>query len=421
MYFGYLNQLKLNLMKIYYFILTLFFCSISFAQNTISGSVKDAKNEPIPGVNVKVSGESLGAITDATGKFVLKTPAKVPFTIEISSIGFAAQKIQITSLSKKVEVVLLMEDTKLDDIVVSASRTPERIKESPVTIERMTIRDIKKSASPTFYDGLENLKEVQMNTSSMSFKSINTRGFATVANTRFMQLVDGMDNSSPLLNFVIGNMIGISEIDVQSVELLPGASSALYGANAFNGILFMNSKSPFTSQGVTAYVKYGQTSQQAAGTNDYTDYGVRIAHAFDKHFAAKANFSFLNGEYEEILFSENGNFIFCKSEKLESQIVDKDEGVTLLPKKDLYAAIWEVIGGYLFNYSYITSVYREVAEYIEGHGLGCEILDNEEGDVKVKIKIKYKLKNNLRKNNFLFFIFLVLLLFLFLLVFIFIF
>lgn len=280
-------------MKIYYFILTLFFCSISFAQNSISGSVKDAKNEPIPGVNVKVSGESLGAITDATGKFVLKTPAKVPFTIEVSSIGFAMQKIQITSFSKKIDVVLQMEDTKLDDIVISASRTPERIKESPVTIERMTIKDIKKSASPTFYDGLENLKEVQMNTSSMSFKSINTRGFATVSNTRFMQLVDGMDNSSPLLNFVIGNMIGISEIDVQNVELLPGASSALYGANAFNGILFMNSKSPFTSQGVSAYVKYGQTSQKAAGVNDYSDYGVRIAHAFDSHFAAKANFSFL--------------------------------------------------------------------------------------------------------------------------------
>jgi hypothetical protein len=49
-----------------------------------------------------------------------------------------------------------------------------------------------------------------MNTSSLSFKSINTRGFATVANTRFMQLVDGMDNS-PLLNFVLGNMIGVSK------------------------------------------------------------------------------------------------------------------------------------------------------------------------------------------------------------------
>jgi iron complex outermembrane recepter protein len=159
----------------------------------------------------------------------------------------------------------------------------------------MTIKDIKKTAAPSFYDGLENLKEVQMNTSSMSFKSINTRGFATVANTRFMQLVDGMDNSSPLLNFVLGNLIGVSEIDVQSVELLPGASSALYGANAFNGILFMTSQSPFTHQGITAYAKYGNTSQKAAGTNDYIDYGIRAAHAFSKHFAGKANFSLLRG------------------------------------------------------------------------------------------------------------------------------
>lgn len=184
---------------------------------------------------------------------------------------------------------------ELDEIVISASRTPEKVKESPVTIERMSIRDIKKTASPSFYDGLENLKEVQMNTSSLSFKSINTRGFATVANTRFMQLVDGMDNSSPLLNFVLGNMIGISEIDVQSVELLPGASSALYGANAFNGILFMNSKNPFTNQGITAYAKYGNTSQKAAGSNDFYDYGVRVAHAFSPKFAAKANFTFMKG------------------------------------------------------------------------------------------------------------------------------
>ena len=185
--------------------------------------------------------------------------------------------------------------TPLDEIVVSASRTPERVRESPVTIERMTIKDIKKTASPSFYDGLENLKEVHMNTSSLTFKSINTRGFATVSNVRFMQLVDGMDNSSPLLNFVLGNMIGISELDVQSVELLPGASSALYGANAFNGILFMNSKSPFTSEGISAYVKYGNTNQKAAGSNDFHDYGIRVAHTFNKYFAAKANYTYMEG------------------------------------------------------------------------------------------------------------------------------
>ncbi len=282
-------------MKIYHLFVTLLFCAVSMAQSTITGTVKDNKNQPVPGANVKVAGESSGTISDVDGKFTLKVSKKPPFTVEISSIGYASQNVEITSASQKVEVSLQSEDTRLDEIVVSASRTPERIKESPVTIERMTVKDIKKTASPSFYDGLENLKEVHMNTSSMSFKSINTRGFATVSNTRFMQLVDGMDNSSPLLNFVLGNLIGISEIDVQSVELLPGASSALYGANAFNGILFMTSKSPFTSQGISTYVKYGQTNQKAAGSRDYADYGVRVAHAFSKHFAAKANFSFMKG------------------------------------------------------------------------------------------------------------------------------
>ncbi|MEY2869739.1 MAG: hypothetical protein RIR01_2241, partial [Bacteroidota bacterium] len=282
-------------MKACLFFLSMFICSISFAQNTVEGSIVEKNNLPVVGANVKVVGETTVTIADSEGKFLLKTSLSFPFEIEVSSIGFVTKKIMVTSKKQLMGIVLKEEQNVLDEIVVSASRTPERVFESPVTIERMGIADVKKTASSTFYDGLENLKEVQMNTSSLTFKSINTRGFATVANTRFMQLVDGMDNSSPLLNFVLGNMVGVSEIDVQSVELLPGASSALYGANAFNGILFMNSKSPFNYQGITAYVKYGQTSQKAAGVNDFVDYGIRMAHAFDKHFAAKANFTYMRG------------------------------------------------------------------------------------------------------------------------------
>jgi len=292
LYFGIINQQNLNQMKIYLFILSLFFCGMTYAQTSISGSVKDSKNEPIPGANVKISGESAGTVTDSDGNFNLSTTKTPPFSLEISSVGYGSKKVSVTSSSQKVSVVLTDEETKLDEIVVSASRTPERILESPVTVERMGQKEIKNTSSPSFYEGLENLKEVHFNTSSLNFKSINTRGFATVANNRFMQLVDGMDNSSPALNFVIGNLVGLSELDVASVELLPGASSALYGANAFNGIMFMNSKSPFTNQGLSFYVKYGQTNQEVAGTNDYWDFGIRAAHAFTKHIAAKANFTF---------------------------------------------------------------------------------------------------------------------------------
>ncbi|WP_395049230.1 TonB-dependent receptor domain-containing protein [Flavobacterium sp.] len=282
-------------MRNYLLILSLFFCSITFAQNTITGSITNSNNQPIPGANIQVVGDKAGTVTDGDGKFTLKTSKNAPFTIEVTSLGYESKKVSVNSNNQNVSVKLTSEETQLSEVVVSASRTPERILESPVTIERMGIKEIKRTASPTFYDGLENLKEVQMNTSSLTFKSINTRGFATVSNVRFMQLVDGMDNSSPLLNFVLGNMIGVSDIDVQSVELLPGASSALYGANAFNGIMFMNSKSPFTYQGISTYLKYGATSQEAAGTNEFHDFGIRMAHAFNKYFAAKANMTFMNG------------------------------------------------------------------------------------------------------------------------------
>jgi len=282
-------------MKMYLFILSLFFCSIMNAQTAITGSVTDSNNQPIPGANVKVAGENAGTVTDSDGKFTLTTTKKPPFAIEVSSVGFGIKKVDVQSENQKIAVKLTDEENKLDEIVVSASRTPERVVESPVTIERMGLQQIKNTTAASYYDGLENLKEVHFNTSSLSFKSINTRGFATVANTRFMQLVDGMDNSSPALNFVLGNLIGVSELDVANVELLPGASSALYGANAFNGILFMNSKSPFTNQGISTYIKYGNTSQDAAGTNDYWDFGIRAATAFTKHFAAKANFTYMRG------------------------------------------------------------------------------------------------------------------------------
>ncbi len=280
-------------MRVYFIILSLLFCGVTFAQNSISGVITDETNQPLPGVSIKVVGESISTMTDVDGKFTLKPTKQPPYVVEISSVGYATQSIEVTTPGQKLEVQLLSQDINLDEIVVSASRTPERILESPVTIERMGIRDVKNTSSATFYDGLENLKEVHFNTSSLSFKSINTRGFATVANTRFMQLVDGMDNSSPALNFVLGNLIGLSELDVQSVELLPGASSALYGANAFNGILFMNSKSPFDYEGISFYARYGKTDQKLAGTNDYYDFGIRAAHKFSDVFAAKANFTYL--------------------------------------------------------------------------------------------------------------------------------
>ncbi len=283
-------------MRTLLFISCLFFGIATYAQTSINGTVKDTNGDPVPGANIVVVGTTVGAVTDFDGNFVLQTSEQPPFTLRITSIGYSEMTAQVTRNNQTLSIILTESQTLLDEIVVSASRTPERLFESPVSVERFGLKEIKNTAAESFYGGLQNLKGVDINTNSLTFQSINTRGFATFANTRFLQLVDGMDNSAPGLNFVLGNLVGMSELEVQSVEILPGASSALYGAGAFNGILFMRSKSPFDFQGISAYFKTGITSQEAAGDNNYYDFGIRAAHAFSDKFAIKANFSFLKGE-----------------------------------------------------------------------------------------------------------------------------
>ncbi len=275
-------------------IFLLFFCAFSYAQTTVKGNVSDESGQPLPGANVIIVGTTIGTVTDFDGNYTLTANQAPPFSIQASSVGFESITKEVTSNSQTIDFVL-NEGNELDEIVISASRTPESIRESPVTIERFDATDIKLAASPNFYTSLENLKGVDVNQGSLTFNSVNTRGFATYANTRFVQLVDGMDNASPALNFVIGNLLGLSDLDISSVELLPGASSALYGANAFNGILFMTSKNPWDHQGISTYYKTGITVQDAAGDNQFYDFGFRVAHAFSDKFAAKASFSFLKG------------------------------------------------------------------------------------------------------------------------------
>ncbi|RIV44038.1 TonB-dependent receptor [Flagellimonas pelagia] len=269
---------------------------ISYAQTTIQGKVVDENNEPVPGANVVLVGKAEGTTTDFDGNFTFNTSERPPFQLRFTSIGFSDFVANVTSNNQTLAITLKEASTLLDEIVISASRTPERIFESPVSVERFGLKEIKNTTAESFYGGLQNLKGVDINTNSLTFQSINTRGFATFANNRFLQLVDGMDNTAPGLNFVLGNLVGMSELDVQSVEILPGASSALYGAGAFNGILFMNSKNPFDFQGISAYFKGGVTVQDAAGNNFYKDFGVRAAHAFSDRVAVKANLSVLTGE-----------------------------------------------------------------------------------------------------------------------------
>lgn len=264
------------------------------AQSTVSGKVKDTAGEGLSGVNIVVKGTVTGTITNNNGDFSLKVSQAPPFTLSFSFIGFQSQELEIKDANTSNIDITLEEQTLLgQEVVVSASRIEESILKSPVTIEKMDLLAIRQTATADFYDALANMKGVQTNSGSLNFTAVNTRGFATIANVRFVQWVDGMDTQAPLLNFPTGSIMGVGELDMESMELIPGAASALYGPNAFNGILIMQSKSPFDYQGLSAQVKAGLTNSEAAGSDPYTQYSIRYAKAFNNKFAFKINASYM--------------------------------------------------------------------------------------------------------------------------------
>ena len=182
------------------------------------------------------------------------------------------------------------------EIVLSATRLKERILLSPVTVEKMDIKFIQQTASAEFYDAIATMKGVQVTNSSINLTSVNTRGFSDVTNSRFVQLVDGIDTADPTTNANLGSIIGIGELDIESLELLPGSASALYGPNAFNGIMLMASKSPFDYQGLSLMTKVGFTNSEAGGSNPMSIYSLRYAKAFNNKIAFKVNAYYLGAQ-----------------------------------------------------------------------------------------------------------------------------
>ncbi|WP_333863189.1 TonB-dependent receptor [Chitinophaga sp.] len=273
--------------------------ALAQTQHTINGTVTDATTrQGLPGVTVSVKGANAGGVTNQNGEFSIRTTHRLPMTLVFSYVGYKPIEQTVTDASASVNVQLASTEILGQEVVVSANRTVQSALESPVTIEKIDSRAIKAIPAPTFYDALANMKGVELSTQSLTFKSVNTRGFNSNGNTRMLQLIDGMDNQAPGLNFSVGNIVGITELDMDNVEILPGAASALYGPNALNGIVLLNSKSPFQYQGLSAIVKSGILSEsgRTKGTTGYYDITLRYAKAINEKFAFKVNFGYIQAD-----------------------------------------------------------------------------------------------------------------------------
>ena len=267
------------------------FSIITFAQsNTIKGKiVNSSTSDFVPAVSITVKGSGAGTYSDEDGNFSLSINQGLPVTLTISSIGYELQEVAVQNASTFITVRLIPASTLGQEVVVSATRTPSRILESPVTIERISTANIRNTAAVSYYDMISKLKGVDVVTSSLTFSSPSTRGFNGSGSVRVNQIIDGMDNQAPGLNFSVGSVVGLTELDVESVELLPGASSALYGPGGMNGAIIINSKDPFKYQGLSFQVKTGimNIDNNDRDPSPYYNWSLRWAKKVSEKFAFK--------------------------------------------------------------------------------------------------------------------------------------
>ncbi|PCJ65025.1 MAG: TonB-dependent receptor [Bacteroidetes bacterium] len=247
-------------------------CSSSSFCQSISGKVINNRGEGLIGAYITVpSVKGIGAITDDYGKFNIKVPS-LPVTLKISYLGFDNQLVTVKSAGQKLKISMLEgKENVLTGAVVKASRVTEKQKEAPLTIESMGIKAIKDAPAASFYESLGNLKGVDVTAASLGFRVVNTRGFNSTSPVRSLQLINGVDNQSPGLNFSLGNFLGVSDLDISRVNIIAGASSAFYGPNAFNGVISMETKESYDFPGILTEVKVGERSLSQFAIR-YADY-----------------------------------------------------------------------------------------------------------------------------------------------------
>jgi hypothetical protein len=328
----------------------------------VNGTVISDESEPMVGANVLIENTSRGVITDSKGQFFIDSLLPGSYTFTVDYIGYkkisktliiiSEDQDQETSYLEKIGIedntdiefglshsnlifkiepdpVALRQvdvtaheiDKNISDILKQAVFGPSKIRESYMTvgasIDAVSIKDIKMSPALNFYEGLDDIKEVETKQLSTVYTSLIVRGVGVTDARDYSQLVDGMQSTNLNYGNNFGNITGLSEIDVANIELIHGAASVMYGPYSTSGLVLIGSKTPWYYQGLSYQLKTGFNHKTDIATSPFLHSAIRFAKAYDK-FAWK--FVYSNKSATE--WEEPGDSTFLQSNPDSKSVFD---------------------------------------------------------------------------------------------------
>jgi len=240
----------------------------AFAQTTgeIEGKVIEVETkEPLIGVNVFIKGTTLGAATSTDGSYVISPVPAGKYSLKASMMGYltVVKKVEVRAGGTAIVDFEIKENVlELGVVVVTGTRTPHFIKDAPVRTEVITARMIEQKAASNLYEVLEGLPgiRVEQQCSYCNFSVVRMQGLES---SHCQVLIDGQ----PIYSGLAG-VYGLQQLptaNIERIEVVKGAGSALYGSSAIAGVINIITKPPTAEPFIEVASSFG-----TANTNDYT-------------------------------------------------------------------------------------------------------------------------------------------------------
>ena len=232
---------------------------LGISQTTVSGTVLDQNNQPVPGANVVIVGKAIGTTADFDGVFKLETSETPPFQLRITSIGYSEATQDVTENNQTLSIILNESSTVLDEIIVSASRRREKVQEAPASVSVLSARKL--DATPNATDitrSLVNVPGVQVQQQSANRINISMRGGSGLFGTSVFPILDYRSLVGAGIGTFQSDQAGLNNLDIEKIEVVRGAGSALYGPGVTQGVVHFISKSPIDKPGTAIELIGGQ-------------------------------------------------------------------------------------------------------------------------------------------------------------------
>jgi len=279
-------------------------CTLLYSQNTgsVTGRVIDIQNgEVLPGATIEIKGSHTLTFTHKDGYFTFRKLSAGRITLLVSCVGYETMEFTATVVNDRVTTVnaAMTVDNKVgNEVVVAASKRAEKVLNAPASVQVIGRRELEQFAGSNVFEMFSKVQGVEFVRTGVDYIAINARGFYTLGNNKFFQLVDGRNTMSTVsVGLPLYNLASFNKEDVETVEIILGPQSALYGPNVYHGLVYINTKDPRKYQGTTVAVSAGNMAQFNARFRQAAKIDDRWAYKLTGEYATGKDFEFHDSVY----------------------------------------------------------------------------------------------------------------------------